>query len=183
MCIRDRVYVTHSMDEVARLADHVVLLDQGRVQAQGSLADMLTRTDLPLARGDTAMSVFTGEATGYSAADLLQVVTVDGGQLLLPRAHQKGLSTGTRVRLHIQARDVSLSLLKPGQTSVLNILPAVVERIADDAPGQVLVGLRLGENGEGGRLLSRISQLSARRLGIAPGQRVYAQIKGVAMVR
>lgn len=177
------VYVTHATDEVARLADHVVVLDQGRVLAHGALGDMLTRPDLPLARGDAAMSVFMGQATGYSPADLLQVVAVDGGELLLPRARQHSLPHGTRVRLHIQARDVSLSLMKPEQTSVLNILPATVEQVTDDTPGQVLVSLRLGATGDGGRLLSRISHLSARRLGIAPGQRVYAQIKGVAMVR
>ena len=177
------VYVTHATDEVARLADHVVLLDQGRVQAQGPLTDMLNRTDLPLARGDAAVSVIVAKASGYSPEDLLQVLDFDGGQLLLPRSRQQCLAAGTRVRLHIQARDVSLSLVKPEQTSVLNVLPATVEQLADDNPGQVLVGLRLGDPAQGSRLLSRISHLSARRLGIAPGQRVYAQIKGVAMVR
>ncbi|MGM9428136.1 molybdenum ABC transporter ATP-binding protein [Hydrogenophaga sp. MI9] len=174
------VYVTHATDEVARLADHVVLLDQGRVQAQGALTEVLTRTDLPLSRGDAAVSVIVAKASGYSPEDQLQVLDFDGGQLMLPRARQQRLATGTRVRLHIQARDVSLSLLKPEQTSVLNVLPCTVVQVVDDAPGQVLVSLRPGDDTQ---LLSRISHLSARRLGIAPGLRVYAQIKGVAMVR
>jgi molybdate transport system ATP-binding protein len=66
---------------------------------------------------------------------------------------------------------------------VLNILPATVVDVVDDTPGQVLVGLRLGEGARAVHLLSRISQLSAHRLGIAPGVAVFAQIKGVAMVR
>lgn len=176
------VYVTHAADEVARLADHVVLLAQGRVRDQGPLAEMLTRTDLPLAHGDAAMAVVTARASGYSPDDQLQVLDVEGGQLLLPRPRTQSLETGARRRLHIPARDVSLSLEWPAQTSVLNILPAVVEQVAEDAPGQVLVQLRLGEDGGGARLLSRISQRSARRLAIAPGQRLYAQVKGVAMV-
>ncbi len=177
------VYVTHSLDEVARLADHVVLLEEGRVQADGSLAQMLTRSDLPLARGDSAVSVLQGHCSGYSPADQLAVYDIDGGQLLLPQSRQGVPQPGARARLHIQARDVSLSLVMPAQTSVLNVLPAVVDSLTDNALAQVVVSLRLGADGQGATLLSRISSLSARRLALAPGQPVYAQIKGVAMVR
>lgn len=177
------VYVTHSLDEVARLADHVVLLEEGRVLADGPLAQMLTRSNLPLARGDTAVSVLQGHCSGYSPADQLAVYDIDGGQLLLPQSRQGVPQPGTRARLHIQARDVSLSLVMPAQTSVLNVLPAVVDSLTDNALAQVVVSLRLGADGQGATLLSRISSLSARRLALAPGQLVYAQIKGVAMVR
>jgi molybdate transport system ATP-binding protein len=92
------------------------------------------------------------------------------------------------VRIRIQARDVSVSLQKPEQTSVLNILPATVVDMADDGPGQVLLGLQLGHAQHGTtanttRLLSRISRLSAQRLNLHAGAQLYAQIKGVAMVR
>jgi molybdate transport system ATP-binding protein len=97
------------------------------------------------------------------------------------------LPEGQRVRVRIQARDVSLSLVEPQHTSVLNILRATVSDLSDDGPGQVLVGLSVmpvePTASTPTRLLSRISQVSARRLGIAPGLPVYAQIKGVAMVR
>jgi molybdate transport system ATP-binding protein len=104
----------------------------------------------------------------------------DGGSLLLPQTRTTPLPERTPVRVRIQARDVSLSLVFPEQTSVLNILPAVVSDLSDDGPGQVLVGLRLGADT---RLLARISRLSTERLGLAPGMAVFAQIKGVAMVR
>lgn len=177
------VYVTHSLDEVARLADRLVLLEQGRVRAEGDLHDMLTRTDLPLSHGDTAVSVLEGHSSGYSPADMLAVYEVDGGRILLPQPTPSAAHTGRHVRLHILARDVSISLQAPEHSSVLNALPARVSEVLEESPGQVLVALRLGQGGDGARLLSRISSLSARRLHLSPGSAVFAQIKGVALMR
>mgnify|MGYP006199028113 CR=1 FL=1 len=115
--------------------------------------------------------------------DHLSELAFSGGRLLFPQAGAAPLPAQAPVRIRIQARDVSLSLQMPEQTSVLNILPATVVDIADDTPGQVLVGLQLGDGEQRVRLLSRISQLSARRLALAPGVPVFAQIKGVAIVR
>lgn len=117
---------------------------------------------------------------GLQSTFALCELRFDGGTLLLPQTRATPLPERTPVRVRIQARDVSLSLVQPQQTSMLNILPATVTDVSDDGPGQVLVGLRLGQ---GTRLLSRISQLSFERLGMAPGLAVYAQVKGVAMVR
>lgn len=177
------VYVTHSPDEMARLADHLVLLEAGQVRAQGPVESLMTRLDLPLAHGDAAASLIDARAVGHLQADCLSELDFDGGRLLMPQPSGAALPPGAPVRVRIQARDVSLSLQMPEQTSVLNILPATVVDVADDMPGQVLVGLKLGEGDQVVRLLSRISALSARRLCIAPGLPVYAQIKGVAMVR
>ncbi len=174
------VYVTHSIEELARLADQVVLLNEGRVQAQGHVMALMARTDLPLARGDGAAALIEAVTCGLLSDSGLCALRFDGGTLLLPQTRATPLPERTPVRVRIQARDVSLSLVQPEETSVLNILPATVTDVSDDGPGQVLVGLRLGEHT---RLLSRISRLSRDRLGIAPGLPVYAQIKGVAMVR
>ncbi len=174
------VYVTHSLDEVARLADHLVLLEQGRVQAQGPVIELMARADLPLAHGDGAGALIEAVTCGLQSTFALCELRFDGGTLLLPQTRATPLPERTPVRVRIQARDVSLSLVQPQQTSMLNILPATVTDVSDDGPGQVLVGLRLGQ---GTRLLSRISQLSFERLGMAPGLAVYAQVKGVAMVR
>lgn len=174
------VYVTHSIEELARLADHVVLLDAGGVLAQGHVMDLMARTDLPLARGDGAAALIEAVTCGLQSDSGLCALRFDGGTLLLPQTRATPLPERTPVRVRIQARDVSLSLVQPEETSVLNILPATVTDIRDDGPGQALVGLRLGRET---RLLSRISRLSRERLGIAPGMALYAQIKGVAMVR
>jgi molybdate transport system ATP-binding protein len=177
------VYITHSIDEVAQLADQVVLLDLGRVQGYGPVMDMLTRTDLPLAHGDSASALVEARVCGAAPSEGMSVLNFDGGRLLLPQTRAAALPPDTRVRMRIQARDVSLSLDMPLRTSVLNILSATVVDVTSDGPAQVLVGLQLGDAGRSTRLLSRISLLSARRLGIAPGLPVFAQIKGVALVR
>jgi molybdate transport system ATP-binding protein len=180
------IYVTHAMDEVVRLADHIVLLEQGRVLAQGPVAEMLTRTDLPLAHGDGASTLIEARTCGLATEEGMCALEFAGGRLLLPQTRSTPLPAQTRVRVRIQARDVSLSLDAPQRTSVLNILPASVADITPDGPGQVLVGLNVPatEPNQGGtRLLSRISQASAHRLGLATGVAVFAQIKGVAMVR
>ncbi|MBL8380176.1 MAG: molybdenum ABC transporter ATP-binding protein [Burkholderiales bacterium] len=174
------VYVTHSLDEAARLGDHLVLLDAGRARAHGPVIEMLSRPDLPLAHGDGAGALIEAVTCGLQSDSGLCELRFDGGTLLLPQTRATPLPDRTPVRVRIQARDVSLSLQRAEQTSVLNILPATVTDIGDDGPGQMLVGLRLGH---ATRLLARISRLSCERLGVAPGLPVYAQIKGVAMVR
>jgi molybdate transport system ATP-binding protein len=177
------VYVTHSLDEVARLADHLVLLENGRAVAQGPVIELMARPELPLAHGDGAGALVEATVSGLSPADPLSVLDFPGGQLILPQTRSTPLPANTRVRLRIQARDVSLALVRPEQTSVLNCLSATVVVVSDDGPGQVLVSLDVGDGAARTRLLSRISRLSCTRLGIVPGLAVYAQIKGVAMVR
>lgn len=177
------VYVTHSSDELTRLADHVVLLSEGRALCHGPVMELMTRLDLPLARGDAASALIEAHVLGHSPADALTELAFDGGRLLLPQATHAALPRGAAVRVRIRARDVSLSLQAPEHSSVLNVLSATVVDVVDESPGQVLVGLQLGCGPQAVRLLSRISQLSARRLEIAPGQAVFAQVKGVAMVR
>jgi molybdate transport system ATP-binding protein len=178
------VYVTHSVDEVARLADHVVLLDGGRVRAEGPVTDMMTRPDLPLAHSDHAGTVLLAHTSQAMADDELNALQLSCGRLLLmPRTTERALPPNKQVRVSVMARDVSLSLDKPLHSSVLNILSARVIELEPDGPGQVLVSLDISPEGPPTRLMARISQLSARRLEIAPGLAVYAQIKGVAMVR
>ncbi len=174
------IYVTHSLDEVARLADHLVLLHQGQVQAQGPVIELMSRTDLPLASGDGASALIETVASEWHSESGLCELRFDGGVLLLPQTRAARPTNRSQVRVRIHARDVSLSLVQPVQSSVLNCLPATVTDVNDDGPGQVLVGLHLRQNT---RLLARISRLSCTRLGIQPGLPVYTQIKGVAMVR
>jgi len=177
------VYVTHSADELMRLADHVILLAQGQMQAQGPVQDILTRTDLPLSQGDAASTLIEARISGAAPADGLCVLDFGGAHLLLPHTQALQRPPGTPLRVRIHARDVSLALDKAAQTSVLNILPATVTGLLADDTGQVLVSLQLQGPPTPVRLLSRISQLSARKLGIAPGMQLFAQIKGVALVR
>lgn len=169
------LYVSHQPDEVVRLADHVVLLESGRVLAQGPLLDMLTRPDSPLAHGDAAGSVIEATVSAHDEAFHLTTLASRAGQLSIPR---EDLPPGTRLRLRIPARDVSLTLAPQSGTSILNILPARVEEIVAERPGQVMVRLNAG----GDTLLARITAKSAAQLGIVAGRDVFVQVKGMALL-
>ncbi len=172
------VYVTHSPDEVVRLADHLVLLDQGKVVAQGDTGDLLTRLDLPLGHGDAASALVTGRITGHDTHYHLSRAEFPGGHFTLTQASGARLPLGHSVRLRVQARDVSLTLEQHPATSILNVLPVTVTDLSPDGPGQVMVGLDAG----GTRLLARITARSADALALTRGKQVYAQVKGVALV-
>jgi len=169
------LYVSHAPDEVARLADHLVLLERGRVTASGATQALMTRLDLPMAQGDGAAALVEARVSGHDPRYALMQLDFSGGTLLLPHA---GMPPGQAVRVRIQARDVSLTLAPQEGTSVLNILPARITDLAPDGPAQTMVGLDLG----GTRLLARITRRSTEALGLAPGMAVYAQVKGVAVV-
>jgi molybdate transport system ATP-binding protein len=169
------VYVSHAPDEVARLADHLVLLDDGKAVASGPLTDTLARVDLPPAFADDAGVVLETTLAGHEE-DALSRLEFAGGALLVGRRSE---AVGTRLRCRIHARDVSLVLERPHGSSIVNRLPAVVTAVAaTDTPGHVLVQLRIGES----PLLARITARSRRELDIAPGQQLWAQIKGVALL-
>jgi molybdate transport system ATP-binding protein len=169
------LYVSHAIDEVARLADHLVLLAQGRVTASGPTNALLTQLDLPLAHGDTASAVLNATVLRHDAPDHLTLAQFAGGQLCVP---MQAAAPGEHLRIRIQARDVSLTLTHQRGTSILNIVSATVVAIAPDSPGQCMVALDAG----GCRLLARVTQRSARALALAPGLAVFAQVKGVAIL-
>ena len=169
------VYVSHAPDEVARLADHLVLLDDGNVVASGPLTETLARVDLPPSFADDAGVVLETMLAGHED-DALSRLEFAGGALLVGRRREP---VGTRLRCRIHARDVSLVLARPEHTSIVNRLPAVVTAVAaTDTPGHVLVQLRMGAS----PLLARITERSRRELGIEPGRALWAQIKGVALL-
>lgn len=169
------LYVSHAPDEVARLADHLVLLDAGKVLASGPTRELMTRLDLPLAHGDAAAAIIDAVVMRVEPAYHLSHAEFAGGHISLLNP---SLQVGQRVRVRIQARDVSLTLTRQHGTSVLNIFAATVSSISPDSPGQVMVALDAG----GSTLLARITQKSLDALGLQPGSPVFAQVKGVAVL-
>ncbi len=169
------IYVSHSPDEVARLADHLVLLDQGKLVASGPLKQVLSRIDLPAAFADDAGVVIETRVAAHAADDLSRL-EFPGGEIHVSRRDE---SIGAPLRCRIHARDVSLTLLPPVDTSILNSVAATVVDLAPtDTPGHVLV--RLDVAGEA--LLARITRRSAEKLQIRPGLALRAQIKAVALL-
>ncbi|RRV10728.1 molybdenum ABC transporter ATP-binding protein [Pseudomonas sp. v388] len=172
------LYVSHAQDEVARLADHLVLLDQGKVLASGPISETLARLDLPLALGDDAGVTIEGTATAYDAHYQLLSLALPHSELAIRVAH-RAIAPGTRLRIKIGARDVSLNLLPDGQSSILNRLPVrVVGHQAADNGAHVTVRL----DACGTPILARITRFSFDQLQIHTGQAMWAQIKAVAVL-
>jgi molybdate transport system ATP-binding protein len=169
------LYVSHAPDEVARLADHLVLMDTGRVQAAGPIGEMLTRSDLPLVHGSEAESIIEAQVVNHDANYDLTYLEFAGGKFTVPR---KELALGQVVRLRILARDVSLTLAQQTDTSILNIFPARVQELIEENPAQITVRLEAA----GVPVLSRITRKSAELLQLQRGKQIYAQVKTVALL-
>jgi molybdate transport system ATP-binding protein len=168
------IYVSHNIDEVCRLCDHLVVIEKGQVVASGELQDVLVRMDIGALDGDHAGSVIEGMAGDYDETDDLTRLAFSGGDLWVPG---KAAADGQSLRLRIRASDVSLCRSRPEQSTILNIVPATVDAIhANDGPS-TLVRLLLGKE----RILARVTRRSIRELALQPGYELYAQIKSVAV--
>jgi len=170
------LYVSHSPDEVALLADHLVVLDNGQVVASGPIDEILSRLDLPIKLGEDAGAVIEATVTERDNEWHLAKISIPGGDLWF---RDSGIPLGQQVRVRILARDISLALSAHTDSSINNVLAAEVMEIAtDDHPALALVRLKVEKN----LLVARISRRSVDRLGIVPGKRVWAQIKSVAII-
>lgn len=170
------LYVSHALDEVARLADHLVLLEKGRVLASGALHDVLSRLDLPTAHFDDAGVVI--EATVAQQDEKYHLTRLDfaGGQLWVGRVEQP---FGDKVRARVLARDVSIATQAPQGSSINNILNARIAEIRDEGPDKVVLLLTVGESQT---LLARITRRSRDNLGLHSGMFVCAQVKSIALM-
>ncbi|WP_305073353.1 molybdenum ABC transporter ATP-binding protein [Propionivibrio sp.] len=170
------LYVSHSPDEVARLADHLVAMEDGKVLADGPLGNTLARLDLPIRLGEDAGVVIEAMVAERDANWHLIRVDFAGGQLWV---RDNNMPLGHHARVRILARDVSLSHDKGEDTSILNALPARVTAIADDShPALALVRLDTGDT----PLIARLTKRSANHLALRPGMEVWAHIKAVALI-
>lgn len=171
------LYVSHATAEVARLADHIVMLDRGRVVAEGPLQETLARTDQPLSLGEDAGVILDARVTALDQPWHLCQAEFPGGQLWLPA--DAPLNVGQRVRLQVLARDVSVALTEQRDQSIQNLLPATVDAIhTGGRPGTALVRLMVGRT----PFLARLTSRAVHHLALEPGQPVWLQIKSVAIV-
>jgi molybdate transport system ATP-binding protein len=172
------LYVSHAQDEVARLADHLVLLSEGKVLASGPIGETLARLDLPMALGDDAGVIIEGQVCAYDAQYQLLSLQLPATDMSVRVTHAP-MDIGQTLRCKVHARDISLALHDSEASSILNRLPVTVvgEQAADNA-AHVLIRLDAG----GTPLLARITRYSRDQLGVHPGQRLWAQIKAVAVL-
>ncbi len=170
------LYVSHALDEVTRLADHLVLMEHGSVIASGLLGETLARLDLPIAHLDDAGTVIEARVAQQDEKYHLTRLDFPGGQLWVGRVEQP---FGTCVRARVLARDVSIATQAPQGSSINNILNARIEEIRDEGPDKVIVRMTVGE---AQALLSRITRRSRDHLGLHEGMFVCAQVKSVALM-
>lgn len=171
------LYVSHSMDEVLRLADTLVLMDEGRAKAVGGVEDLLSRTELrPLTGRYEAGAVIRATVAGHDSTYGITRLAFAGGTLQVAKAD---LAVGTGVRLRIHARDVSIAIDAPTRISMRNVLPAVVTSVREAEDWLVDVVLDCG----GTHIWAQITVGAQASLDLRPGMRVHALIKALTVAR
>ena len=170
------IYVSHALDEVARLADHLVLMERGRVIACGALNEILGRLDLSTAHRDDAGAVIETKVAAHDEGYHLTRLEFPGGSLWVSGME---CAIGSVARARVLARDVSIATAAPQGSSISNILVARIADIQDEGPDRVNLRLTIGG---GQMLLSRITRRSRDQLGLALGMEVFAQVKSVALI-
>jgi len=172
------IYVSHAMEEVARLAEHMLVLSEGRVVAHGAVQEVLERIDLGPATGRfEAGVVLSAKVLGHDENFQLTHIETSGQSLSIPRAQ---VAAGSKLRLRVRARDVSLAVKCPEGLSIRNVLKGTVADIreeSDTAFAEVAVRLQAGT------LRARITRASVHDLALYPGAAVYALIKSIAFDR
>jgi len=169
------VYVSHMVEEVARLADHVVVLDAGRVTMTGGVHDIFANLDFPLARHVDAGVVIETVIAEHDEAFQLSRLNFEGGHLLVPGNQGR---VGGSQRIRIAARDVSVTLHRAADSSILNRIAVRVDQMSEDDAAQVTLRLLAGTT----PILARITRKSIEELRLQPGMNVFAQIKSVALL-
>ena len=171
------VYVSHSVEEVVRLADTVVLMAAGRVVAVGGVEEIMGRPDLRAAAGTfEGGAVVDAKVVGQDVRYELATLAFDGGVLTVTNLDAL---IGEPVRVRIRARDVSIALDPPSRISIQNVLRGNVAEVTTARDGIVDVSVAVG----GVTLRSRITQRAAEQLALKPGLEVYAMVKAVSLDR
>jgi molybdate transport system ATP-binding protein len=169
------LYVSHAIDEVARLADEIVVLSEGKLVAAGPIEEVFGRIDLGAATGRyEAGALLVAVVMAHDPAFALTELGVGGQRLVVPALDKE---VGERVRLRLRARDVAVALTRPVDVSIRNALEGevIAVELERGAFAEVLIAA------EGQHVRARLTRKSATELGLAPGKRVVALIKSIAV--
>ncbi len=173
------LYVSHAVEEVAQLAETVIMLADGRVQAIGPTTDILERLDMQRFTGRfEAGSLLDSRVIGQDTTYQLTRLDLEGQTLTMPML--RSLGPGDSIRLRVRARDVSIALTKPDRISIRNALAGTIERIAPEpdtafAEAFITIGTQ--------RLRARITREAVDHLGLCAGMNVFALVKSASFDR
>lgn len=171
------LYVSHSIDEVTRLAQDMVLISDGRVAGSGPVPEVMSRLDLwPLTGRFEAGAVLQVEVASHDTDYGLTHLRLGEQPLIIPATDA---APGERLRLRIRSRDVALALDRPDGVSIQNVLYGVITELYRESGTFLEARIDLG----GQYLSARVTRQAGDRLGLQQGQRVYALIKSVALDR
>jgi molybdate transport system ATP-binding protein len=169
------IYVSHALDEVARLAHAIVVLKDGRVVQQGSVFDLATALDARAILGMPPLgAVLDVTIAAHRDAEGLSILAFGGGMLTVARIAKE---VGAALRVRIRAEDIMLAVEEPRGISANNILPAKIAALSATDGAHADVQLSCGT----ARLVSRITRASVQRLGLTTGQDVFAIVKAVTV--
>jgi len=168
------IYVSHDIKEVLRLADYIVVMDKGKIIEQGDIADLCINQPL-LTQQEGASFILEGRVSETIEEDKL--VKIDCGEDILITAENMQLEQNVRILIH--ARDVSLCLSPPKDSSILNCIAVCIEALQTDKNGKLRVLAKLSEQ----TIVAVISHRSARLLNVVKGQKMYAQFKATALIK
>jgi molybdate transport system ATP-binding protein len=171
------VYVAHDMDEIERLADHLVLMDAGRVVAAGPLAALQSDPNLPLLKTRSAAVSLDAVVESFDSDYGVATLVVSGGRFLVPAFR---VAPGESRRIRILASDVSLAREAGPRSTILNVLPSRILTVTPSGEHEITAILGLGSEGGGARLLARVTRRSWDLLGLRSGMSVHAQVKAVS---
>ncbi len=169
------LYVSHDIEEVSRLADNLLLLENGRLAAHGPLLELCSRLDTRLSHEEQAAAIALARVRRHDTEFGLTELELEGQSLFVNRLPR---GSGATYRVRIPARDVSICRDHPTQTSILNIFPVTLSEIEQTGDARVLLRLALGSQ----FLLARITRKSAMQLGLQVGDRLFAQVKSTALL-
>ncbi len=169
------IYISHSIDEVARFADYIALLENGKVYAAGELMEVLSSLDLPISKGEDAGVVVEAKVAGHEDQFHLTWLDFPGGRINVPR---NDMRIGQKTRVRIIASDVAISVDRPLETSILNVFEAVIVEIQEKSRSQVMVKM----DANGSAILARITKKSQSALGLEVGKKCFAMVKSVAVI-
>ena len=169
------LYVTHSAEEVVRLADYLVLMENGSITSSGKASELIDRVPAPVSVGDDIVSRLSGKVAEKDRQYGLLAVELDTGEKIW--VEDSGIALGTSVRIEVLARDVSIALKPMADSSIQNALSAEVLEVKATGAAQATVRLAIGN----ARVTGRVTRRAVDRLHLAPGLKVVVQMKSVSL--
>jgi molybdate transport system ATP-binding protein len=169
------LFVSHNIEEVCQLADNLMLLEKGELKEFGNVLELSSRLDNRLSREENAAAIVTANVTSHDTEYDLTILDLDGESLFIS---QMETDIGSPQRIRIPARDVSICLTRPKDTSILNVFSVTIDTMEQTGAAHCMLRLQLGSQ----HLLARLTRKSAHTLNLKPGDTVYAQIKSAALL-